>query len=367
MKSRILSLLSLFPLLIACDPEEYSPVMQGDYEINPPIYFGDYQERIPDDNPITKNGFQLGRKLFYEKALSADNSISCGTCHQQELAFTDGKAVSKGVEGKLGKVSAMSLSNLLWTENFTWAGKFKHLSDQSLDPIQNPIEMHLPLEKAVKNLEEQGYASDFQKAFGSYEINVERIGKALAQFQRALVSSDSRYDQYLRGEVQPTQSELSGMNLFFTHPIPGQLRGANCGDCHLGPLTSGDIDGFQGFHNNGLDTDETMDDGLMSVTGNPKDKGRFKTPTLRNIAVTAPYMHDGRFQTLEEVLDHYNEGIRKSETLDILIMEGSNEPIDPHQDIRLHLTEQEKQDVINFLKMLTDESFLNNPDFSNPH
>jgi len=367
MKSRILFLLSLYPWLIACNPEEYSPAVEYGYQINPPVYFGDYKERIPSDNPITKNGFELGRKLFYEKALSADNSISCGTCHQQKLAFTDGKAKSEGFEGRLGKVSAMSLSNLLWTENFTWSGKFDRLKDQSLDPIQNPIEMHLPLEQAVKKLEEKGYAADFQKAFGSYDINVERIGNALAQFQRALISSDSRYDQYLRGEIEPTQSELNGMNLFFTHPIPGQLRGANCGDCHLGPLTSGDIDGFQGFHNNGLDNDETMDDGLMAVTGKPKDKGRFKTPTLRNIAVTAPYMHDGRFETLEEVLDHYNSGIKKSETLDILIIEGSNEPINVHDEIRLHLTEKEKKDVIAFLHMLTDESFLNNPDFSNPH
>ncbi|SMG40558.1 cytochrome c peroxidase [Marivirga sericea] len=367
MKSRILSLLSLFPLLIACNPEEYSPVVKDGYEINPPVYFGDYQERIPNDNPITKNGFALGRKLFYETALSADNSISCGTCHQQELAFTDGKAVSEGVEGKLGKVSAMSLSNLLWTENFTWTGKFNRLTDQSLDPIKNPVEMHLPLEQAVEKLEEQGYATDFQKAFGSYEITVERIGKALAQFQRALISSDSRYDQYLRGEIQASPAELNGMNLFFTHPIPGQLRGANCGDCHLGPLTSGDIDEFQGFHNNGLDTDETMDSGLMSVTGKPEDKGRFKAPTLRNIAVTAPYMHDGRFKTLKEVMDHYNSGIKNSKTLDILIIEGSNEPVGVHDEIRLHLTEKEKEDVIAFLHMLTDESFLNNPKFSNPH
>lgn len=367
MKSRISFLLSLIPLLLACEPEEYSPVVNDGYELNPPIYFGDYQERIPNGNPITKSGFQLGRKLFYEKALSADNSISCGTCHQQEMAFTDGKAISEGFEGRLGKVSAMSLSNLLWTENFTWTGKFSRLIDQSLEPIENPIEMHLPLEKAVENLEELGYAADFQKAFGSYEINVEKIGKALAQFQRALISDNSNYDKYLRGEYEPTESELNGMRLFFTHPIPGQLRGANCGDCHLGPLTSGDIDGFEGFHNNGLDTDESMDEGLMSVTGKIEDKGRFKTPALRNIAVTAPYMHDGRFKTLEEVLDHYNSGIKTSETLDILIMEGSNQPINAHDEIKLYLTDKEKRDVITFLKMLTDESFLNNPEFSNPH
>jgi cytochrome c peroxidase len=367
MKSRIPYLLSLLSLLIACNPEEYSPVKQGDFEINPPVYFGDFQERIPDDNPITKKGFQLGRQLFYEKALSADNSMSCGTCHQQKLAFTDGQALSEGVDGKLGKVSAMSLTNLLWTEKFSWTGKFNRLIDQSLDPIENPIEMHLPLEQAAEKLEEKGYAADFQQVFGSYEINAERIGKALAQFQRALISSDSRYDQYLRGEIQPTQSELNGMNLFFTHPIPGQLRGANCGDCHLGPLTSGDINEFQGFHNNGLDTDETMDAGLMSVTGKAEDKGRFRAPTLRNIAVTAPYMHDGRFKSLEEVMNHYNSGIKKSSTLDILIVEGSNEPVDVHDEIRLHLTEKEKEDVIAFLHMLTDESFLNNPDFSNPH
>lgn len=166
--------------------------------------------------------------------------------------------------------------------------------------------------------------------------------------------------------INQLHQKKRGEQLFFTHPIPGQLRGGNCGDCHLGPLTSGAIDGFQGFHNNGLDNDEDMDDGLMSVTGKPSDKGRFKTPSLRNIALTAPYMHDGRFETLEEVIEHYDNGIHQSSTLDILIIEGSNENQASGEKPELFLTDQEKEDILSFLNMLTDQEFINNPQYSSP-
>ncbi|GAA5029462.1 di-heme enzyme [Marivirga lumbricoides] len=336
-------------------------------ELNAPVYFGEFNNRIPEDNPLTEKGFQLGRMLFYEKKLSGDNTMACASCHQQKKAFTDGLAVSKGIDGIAGKVSAMSLVNMLWAEKFTWNGRKRSIEEQSVDPVANPIEMHTTFEAAIEKLEADGYSELFSEVFGTPEITEGRIGKALSQFQRSLISGNSKYDQYLRNEYQATSQEIRGMQLFFTHPIPGQLRGGNCGDCHLGPLTSGDIDGFQGFHNNGLDSDEELDAGLMEFTGNPADKGRFKTPSLRNIALTAPYMHDGRFQTLEEVLDHYNENIKKSETLDILIKEGSNEPIDPNEPVKLFLTDQEKEDIIAFLHMLTDEEFVNNPRFSNPH
>ncbi len=335
-------------------------------ELNAPVYFGDFNNRIPEDNPLTEKGFQLGRMLFYEKKLSGDNTMSCGSCHQQKKAFTDGLAVSTGIDGIAGEVSSMSLVNMLWAEKFTWSGEMFSLEMQSVEPIKNPIEMHTSFEDAIGKLEADGYTELFSEVFGTAEITEERIGKALSQFQRSLISSNSRYDQYLNDEYEATSQEIRGMQLFFTHPVPGQLRGANCGDCHLGPLTSGAIDGFSGFHNNGLDSNENLDAGLMEVTGKPEDKGRFKTPSLRNIALTAPYMHDGRFESLEEVLDHYNEDIRRSETLDILIKEGSNEPIDPNEPIKLFLTDQEKEDLIAFLHMLTDEEFVTNPRFSDP-
>lgn len=363
---QIRSTMLLFGLmvLVACK-QSVTPEEEG-FTLEAPAYFGDFQNRIPEDNPITQKGFELGRMLFYEKKLSGDNTMSCATCHQQEKAFTDGLAVSEGIDGIAGEVSAMSLSNLLWAEHFTWNGRMDSIEGQSIEPILNPIEMHEELDHAIGKLEEDGYAGLFGEVFGTSEITGERIGKALSQFQRSLISANSKYDQYLRGDYQPTEQELRGIQLFFTHPVPGQLRGGNCGDCHLGPLTSGAIPGFSGFHNNGIDTEAEMDAGLMDVTGNPSDKGRFKTPTLRNIALTAPYMHDGRFETLEEVVDHYNEGVHKSPTLDILILEGSNEPIDPDAPLRLHLTEQEKSDIIAFLHMLTDEDFVSNPQFSNP-
>ncbi|MBK6263935.1 cytochrome-c peroxidase [Marivirga sp. S37H4] len=358
-----------FLLLIAvtsCKEPVELPPKEEPFELKAPVYFGEFNNRIPEDNPPTEKGFQLGRMLFYETKLSGDNSMSCGSCHQQQKAFADGLAVSKGIDGVAGQVSAMSLVNMLWSEKFTWNGRMPSLETQSLEPITNPIEMHESLENAIIKLEEDGYSDLFQDVFGSPEITEEKIGKALSQFQRALISADSKYDQKLRGEYQPTQQELRGEKLFFTHPIPGQLRGGNCGDCHLGPLTSGAIDGLQGFHNNGLDNDENMDEGLMAVTGDPKDRGRFKTPSLRNIALTAPYMHDGRFQTLEEVLEHYDQGIHQSNTLDILIIEGSNENQAAGERPQLFLSEQEKEDIIAFLHMLTDENFINNPQFSNP-
>ncbi|WP_375581182.1 cytochrome c peroxidase [Marivirga tractuosa] len=349
-----------------CDPKvkEYEP--EDDFELSAPSYFGSFNERIPADNPTTTKGFELGRMLFYEKKLSGDNSMSCASCHEQSKAFTDGKPFSSGIDGQNGEVSSMSLVNLLWAEKFTWNGKMQSVEEQSTEPIRNPIEMHENFDNAIQKLEDAGYNALFQEAFETDEITEELIGKALAQFQRALISSNSKYDQYLRGEYEPTQSERRGEQLFFTHPIPGQLRGGNCGDCHLGPLTSGAIDEFQGFHNNGLDNDENMDEGLMSVTGNPSDKGRFKTPSLRNIALTAPYMHDGRFETLEEVIEHYDNGIHQSSTLDILIIEGSNENQESGERPQLFLTDQEKEDILAFLHMLTDEEFINNPQFSNP-
>jgi cytochrome c peroxidase len=311
-------------LFLSCEPKEEEFIPIDDFELNAPSYFGSFNERIPDDNQSTQKGFELGRMLFYEKKLSGDNSMSCASCHQQSKAFTDGKAFSPGIQGISGEVSSMSLVNMLWMEKFTWSGQMETLEAQSKEPIRNPIEMHDNFDNAIRKLEDAGYTRLFQEAFEAEAITEELIGKALAQFQRALISSNSKYDQYLRGEYQPTASERRGEQLFFTHPIPGQLRGGNCGDCHLGPLTSGAIDEFQGFHNNGLDNDENLDDGLMSVTGNPADKGRFKTPSLRNIALTSPYMHDGRFETLEEVIEHYDNGIHQSSTLDILIIEGSN-------------------------------------------
>jgi cytochrome c peroxidase len=331
----------------------------GPYTLVTPRYFGDYQ--MPVDNPLTKEGVALGRMLFYEKMLSNNNTVSCASCHQQQKAFTDGRPVSTGSEGLTGKRSSMSLVNLLWNKRFFWDGRSTTLEEQALIPIQDPVEMHQSLEEAVNKLQKDAvYPLKFKQVFGTETITPQQIAKALAQFQRTLISANSKYDQYLNKQYQPTSLELAGEALFMTHPVAGRLRGGNCGDCHGGFLTT-----LGNFHNNGLDT-ESADAGLQAVTGRASDKGKFRAPSLRNIAITAPYMHDGRFNTLQEVLDHYNDHIRMSETLDPLILEASNEQVVPGEQIKLHLTQQEKTAIIAFLQMLTDSTFITDARFSNP-
>ena len=359
---RIFILLSGCMCLMACqkgNPVETPPVETGPYEIKAPRYFGDFT--IPTDNPLTKEGVALGRMLVYETKLSNNNTISCASCHQQQKAFSDGNALSKGSEGLLGKRSSMSIVNLLWNKRFFWDGRVTSLEEQALIPIQDPVEMHQTLDEAVAKLQNTTqYPEKFKLVFGSEIITPQNIAKALAQFERTLISSNSRYDQYLDKKYKPTISELNGEALFFTHPIAGNSRGGNCGDCHGGFLTT-----LGNFHNNGLD-ETTSDIGLETVTGKASDRGKFRAPSLRNIALTAPYMHDGRFNTLEEVLDHYNEHIQMSETLDPLIIEASNEETIPGEPVKLFLTQQEKKDIVAFLHMLTDSTFITDTRFSNP-
>lgn len=341
--------------------------LTGKYPTEELLYFGDAD--LPTDNITTYEGVELGRKLFYDKRLSSDKTISCASCHRQELAFTDGRAKSIGVNGAEMPVSAMSLVNLTWNSRLTWDGKSQTLEKQAILPMKNHLEMNQEAEITAQILSEtEEYPPLFEKAFGSREITPTQITKALAQFQRTLISNNSNYDKYLRGEYQPTESELRGIELFFTHPDAEQgIRGGNCGDCHLGSLTSGSTIGFEGLHNNGLDNDENLKDGLFAVTQSRFDKGKFRTPSLRNIALTAPYMHDGRFRTLEEVIEHYDNGVKKSQTLSSLITAASNDFItDPNGEVYLALTEQEKKDIIAFLNMLTDDEFITNPAFSRP-
>ncbi|QDH80992.1 cytochrome-c peroxidase [Echinicola soli] len=348
--------------------EEEQPSPQNpSLSLQHPEYFPN-DVPMPSDNPLTEKGVELGRMLFYEKQLSIDRTISCASCHQQEKAFTDGKKISTGIHDTPGDKNAMSLANLHWTSRFFWDGRAATLEEQALQPIEDHREMNLPLDQAVARLQaDEQYPERFKVAFGTDQITEELIGKAIAQFMRTLVSGDSKFDRWIRSEVEFTEQEQLGMELFFTHPEPSlQIRGGNCGDCHLGFLTSGDRNNLLGFHNNGLDIDQDLEEGLAAVTGNSRDKGKFKAPTLRNIALTAPYMHDGRFGTLKEVLEHYDQHIQMNSTLDILIMEASNEDILSGKAIKLHLTDSEKEAIITFLHTLTDEKFINNPKFSDP-
>ena len=346
--------------ILSCKKEIDSGMQNGStsYTLEHPAYFGKAYI-IPEDNPITNEGVELGRSLFYDSILSKDYSISCASCHHQKKAFSDTKVNSIGVEGRKTQRHSMTIINALWQNDFFWDGRSNSLEQQALEPIKNPDEMNLSIDKALDRLNNsEFYQNRFKKVFSTDIITGNHLAKALAQFERTLISGNSKYDQYKRGEYVFTSEEELGMNLFFTHPEPSiNLRGGNCNDCHTGFLTHGNE-----FHNNGLDSFFPDDKGREEITGLSSDKGKFKTPTLRNIAASAPYMHDGRFSNLTEVLDHYNEHIKPSETLDLLITLGKND----NNSTSLGLTEKEKLAIIAFLETLTDEDFLTNSKFSNP-
>jgi len=336
-------------------------------DFSAPFYFGLFE--LPPNNPLTEEGVELGRLLFYDVRLSRDSTVSCSTCHQQSRAFSDGKKLGVGINGQNTDRNTMSLVNILWSSpRKFWDGRVESLEEQAIHPIEDPREMGLSMDKVTDRLSNiPAYRKKFKAAFNTGKIKKEHIAMALAQFQRTLISQDSKYDKFLKGETQLSEMELRGMQSFFTHPDPSiNLRGSNCGDCHRNFLTDGFSDGFDGFANNGLEDDNNLENGLFEVTGNPADKGKFTVPSLRNIELTAPYMHDGRFNTLDEILDHYNDHIKESATLDVLIRDASNEARQPDDPIALKLTDQDKKDIIAFMLTLTDSTFITNEKYSNP-
>jgi cytochrome c peroxidase len=333
------------------DPKTYPPATPYEWVRKP--FFP--PARVPADNPLTVEGIELGRHLFYETKLSGDNSQSCASCHNQSMAFTDhGRRFSTGITGAIGTKNSMALFNLMWSTRFFWDGRSATLREQVLIPIQDPIEMHESLPNAVNKLKATStYPELFGKAFGDATITAERVAKALEQFILSMVSTESNFDLWRRGQYQMTASEQRGFDLFmreFSAPGSGRPVGADCFHCHGTHLFTVDR-----FFNNGLDASPSA--GFGAVTGDPLDIGKFKTPSLRNVALTAPYMHDGRFETLEEVIEHYNSGIQNSATLD---------PNIKSQGVGLGLSTQDKADLIAFLHTLTDTVYLNNPAFSNP-
>lgn len=334
-------------------------------EFSAPFVYGRFS--VPEENPLTEEAFQLGRRLFYDPILSGSNDTSCATCHRHELAFTDGLPRSIGTGEQELDFSSMSLVNLLWgPRRFFWNGRALSLEEQSLMPIQNAKEMDQSLDELLEELRgSEEYRKRFRVAYG--DITEQNIAKALATFMRLLISADSKYDRYLRGEAKLSPLEEHGRKLFMAHPdVKVSQKGGNCIDCHSQFLTSGFADVLDGFTNNGLDHEISLPQGLGDITKNPADKGKFKVPTLRNIAITAPYMHDGRFDSLEDVMMHYNHGIKISSTLSPLILEASNRSIDAKESVGLSLSEDEVEAIIAFLHTLTDEGFLSNARFSDP-
>ncbi|WP_460577960.1 cytochrome-c peroxidase [Hymenobacter coalescens] len=313
-------------------------------------------QRMPADNPLTEEGVALGRQLFYEKQLSADGRISCGSCHQQSKSFSDGRALAMGIRGQQHRRNSMALVNLAWDASFNWDGSSVQLEEQARIPLENPIEMHQSLAVSAAKLQQMpNYPKLFGQAFGSSKITEENILKALAQFERTLVSYNSKYDRSRRLEVMLSPDEQAGQTLFNTHSA-GRISGAECFHCHVPPSFAG----IREFKNNGMDLAPFADPGRGGVTGQAADLGKFKIPTLRNIALTGPYMHDGRFQTLEEVLDHYSDHVQLTGS-DPILLSNANNP-----DGRIMLSPTQKRQIIAFLHTLTDTSFTTDPKFSEP-
>lgn len=284
---------------------------------------------IPEDNPTTVEGVFLGRMLFYDPILHRDSTEACASCHQQAMAFSTPGNIIPHI-------------NLGWSTAFLWNGKIQGSLEKSMT-FESEEFFQTDLGRLERHPDYPGY---FFKAFGSEDITYENIGKALAQFERTMISGDSKYDLYLRPglPVFLTDEEFLGFDLFFTEK-------GDCFHCHGGILFTDNL-----FHNNGLDAEPS--EGLFEVTGISDDIGRYKTPTLRNIELTAPYMHDSRYQTLEEVIDFYSEGLHQSPTVDPLMKNVYKGGI--------QLTEQEKGYLIAFLKTLTDTVYVNKVELGSP-
>lgn len=303
---------------------------------------------LPYDNPMTLEGVALGRMLFHEKALSADGSLSCASCHQQASAFADPRGVSVGMAGRSGRRNAQPLINLAWDHFFFWDARALSLELQAFEPVRGHLEMNSDWNAIAENLHREGrYAPLFRAAFGDDRIDSIRIAFALAQFERTLISLNSRFDryQYDHDANALSATEQTGRTLFFGR--------AHCVDCHEPPLFD-----HHDVSNIGLDS-MPVDGGMGERTHVPWHQGRFKTPTLRNVAVTAPYMHDGRFSTLQEVVDFYADDVHTGVPT-----------LDPHMEpwVRgeVRLSTGDRAALVAFLQTLTDSAFLSDPRFGPP-
>ncbi|HQW06270.1 MAG: cytochrome-c peroxidase [Flavobacteriales bacterium] len=332
--------LLLLILLASCtrkNMEELGPEahLTTPFEIEPPHYFPVLD--IPANNPLTEEGIELGRRLYYDPILSTNGPLagrSCSSCHDQVTSFsvpTEGTAVLPHV-------------NLAWSQNFLWTGKV----NGGLEDVMR-FEVNEFFQVDVSVLQAHAvYPGLFERAFGDATITNEAVAKALAQWFRRLVSTDSKFDRYLQHTEMLTDQELSGMMIYLSET-------GDCFHCHGIPLLTDNA-----FHNIGLDASFTgADQGRFLITGNPTDLGAFKAPTLRNIALTAPYMHDGRFATLEEVVEHYNSGVNPSPSLDPIMTK-------PGQITQLLLGPQQKADLVAFLETFTDDAFITDPELGSP-
>lgn len=325
--------------------EEYTPVDEANRRLafTIPANFSAPVQDIELNYP-THKGFELGRKLFYDGRLSADGTVACAFCHEQPTAFTHhGHDFSHGIGNQIGFRNTPAIQNMIFQSEYFYDGASSSLEMLSIVPIHNPVEMDETLENiAFKLQQDPAYAKLFREAFNS-DATSGNILKALGQFMTMMVSANSRYDKYVRNEPGGTMSpqELQGRNLF----------AQNCAACHATDLFTDNS-----FRNNGLPPNPSLDDrGREIVTGFSADRYKFKVPSLRNVALTAPYMHDGRFGSLQSVLSFYSSGVQQSPTLDAQLNHNGV--------LGIPLTQQEKDALIAFLKTLTDEKYINNPLF----
>lgn len=292
------------------------------------------------NNQVTEAGFILGRQLFYDPLLSIDSTISCGSCHAQVHGFADhGVRFSTGIFGRQGGRNSPAMANLAWNPSFMWDGGINHIEIMPLAPITDANEMGETLANVVTKLSEtEHYPKLFKNAFGNEKVESRGLFLALAQFMGSMVSSNSKYDKYIRNETQFTDSETKGLALFRQH----------CESCHQEPLFTD-----YSFRNNGIGVTEN-DSGRYRITRADNDRGKFRVPSLRNVDLTYPYMHDGSIYSLEDVLDNYSSGFAPSATLDPSLKNG------------IPLSSEEKQQIIAFLKTLTDFTFIADSRFSEP-
>jgi cytochrome c peroxidase len=333
-KSHILYLLALALAFVACEKTPTEPAFVG---LVVPEHFPALTY-APADNPITEAGFKLGRKLFYDGRLSRDGTISCGTCHSQYSAFTHhGHDVSHGIDDRLGTRNTPAIQNMAFLQTYFWDGGVHNLDMVSFAPIENPVEMDETVANILPKLAaDPEYRQAFADAFGDESITTVRMMQALAQFMAMLVSANSRYDDYIKGDASALSStEITGLALFRE----------KCGNCHQEPLFTD-----HSYRNNGLF--RTNDKGRFHVSLLTEDEYKFKVPSLRNLGYTAPYMHDGRFQTLDDVLNHYQSGINAYPTVDSSLGHG------------VWVSDIEKQQIKAFLLSLDDSTFVRDPRFS---
>jgi len=336
-------------------PEEEIIGTLYEFPANP--HFSDFP--IDSENRVTLEGIELGRKLYFDPTLSSNYTIACADCHKQAFSFGDNQSVSGGVDDVPGTRNSPPLINLAWFEAFNWNGKEAHVRDQNVHPVPSEIEMNLPWSEAEQRLKDhEDYPALFEEVFPGQEISKEIITKALEQFQLIMLSYESPYDGYLQGTGTLNASELNGLAIF-TGSKGGCFR---CHDVEDSPELF--VTDRVTYANNGLDTVATLMDfedvGRGEISENINDNGKFRIPTLRNLGHTAPYMHDGRFASLDEVIESYDRGPAPSPNVDGLMMADAQDRLDNEGHWGLDLTTQEKADLKAFLLTMTDDGYLDN-------